>query len=433
VARRREDYLPNRTSVSTSAPTPQASSLTRTEESIFGSQAPAAPMAETPAESSSAERKPSGIAGVDILTSPDAQSILVYSNTNTPVVGGEPAPAQKDMAPSTGNPSKDIEAASKQKEELKISDIPSGQVKITDGKNPPVLTATTPPAPPAQSETGVAEALAFGLTESLIKAFPELQGVYDLFVAGKFADARLRYYATNYYKNLGETASSRQANKASRPGVYAQEFDAWKQNQKLRLTQKGITVTPDIEAMLEASYLAGDTDLQLDLKVVNSGKVGTIAGTTLGQISALKARAYDQGVDTLLGSDYWSKVNEGLLTGSTTAADVEEYIKQTAMSAYPAYAKGIEAGRTFNLQTSALRQTIATTLEIDPNSIRNDNPVFKQLIGYVNPTTKQPEQIPLWEAEKMVKRRDEWMYTENARNTFDSLARSVLKDMGVAY
>jgi hypothetical protein len=337
------------------------------------------------------------------------------------------------MVQSTGDPEKDIKAASKEKEKLKISDIPSGQVKITDGKNPPVLTATTPPAPPAQSETGVAEALAFGLTESLIKAFPELQGVYDLFVAGKFADARLRYYATNYYKNLGETASSRQANKASRPGVYAQEFDAWKQNQKLRLTQKGITVTPDIEAMLEASYLAGDTDLQLDLKVVNSGKVGTIAGTTLGQISALKARAYDQGVDTLLGNDYWSKVNEGLLTGSTTAADVEEYIKQTAMSAYPAYAKGIEAGRTFNLQTSALRQTIATTLEIDPNSIRNDNPVFKQLIGYVNPTTKQPEQIPLWEAEKMVKRRDEWMYTENARNTFDSLARSVLKDMGVAY
>jgi hypothetical protein len=123
----------------------------------------------------------------------------------------------------------------------------------------------------------------------------------------------------------------------------------------------------------------------------------------------------------------------GLLSGSMTTQDVEEYIKQTAMSAYPAYAKGIESGRTFNMQTSALRQSIANLLEIDPDTIGNDNPIFKQLTNYVNPTSKQPEQIPLWEAEKIVKKRDEWLYTQNARNTFDSLSRAVLRDMGVSY
>lgn len=292
------------------------------------------------------------------------------------------------------------------------------------------------PMPGGNSGTtgkGAAEALAFGLTDALIKAFPELKPIYDLFVAEKYADARLAYYATDYYKNLGSTASTRQTNKATRPGVYAQEFDAWKQSQKVRLANKGVAITPDIDAMLEQSYLKGDTDLQLDIRILDSGKLGTIAGSTLGLVGQLKNTAYEQGVDTLLGADYWNKVSQGLFAGTTTTADVEEYIKNTAMSAYPAYSEGIKAGRSFNMQTSALRQSIANLLEMDPDTIGNNNPVFKQLTNYINPTTQKPEQIPLWEAEKIVKKRDEWMYTKNARDTFDSLSRAVLRDMGVAY
>lgn len=280
---------------------------------------------------------------------------------------------------------------------------------------------------------GIAEALAFGLTDALIAAFPELKPIYDLFVAEKYADARIAYYATDYYKNLGSTAATRQTNKAARPGVYAQELDAWKQSQRVRLTAKGIPLTPDIDAMLEESYLKGDTDLQLDLRVINSGKVGTIGGTTLGQIGSLKNAAYEQGVNDLLGADYWSKVSQGLFTGSMTAQDVEEQIKNMAISAYPAYAEGIKAGRSFNMQTSALRQSIANILEIDPDAVTNNNPAFKQLVNYVNPTTQKPEQIPLWEAEKVLKKRDEWLYTKNALATFDSLSRVALRDMGVVY
>ena len=289
------------------------------------------------------------------------------------------------------------------------------------------------PGGPGTTGKGAAEALAFGLTESLIAAFPELQEVYNLFVAEKYADARLKYFASNYYKNLGSTASTRQTNKATRPGVYAQELDAWKQAQRVRLTAKGIPITPDIDAMLEESYLKGDTDLQLDLRVINSGKVGTIGGTTLGQIGSLKNAAYEQGVNDLLGADYWSKVSQGLFTGSMTAQDVEEQIKNMAISAYPAYAEGIKAGRSFNMQTSALRQSVANILEIDPDAVTNNNPAFKQLVNYVNPTTQKPEQIPLWEAEKVLKKRDEWLYTKNALATFDSLRRAALRDMGVVY
>ena len=95
-------------------------------------------------------------------------------------------------------------------------------------------------------------------------------------------------------------------------------------------------------------------------------------------------------------------------------------------------AEGINAGRSFNLQTSALRQMLANTLEMDPDTIGNDNPIFKELVGYINPTTKKPEIIPLWEAEKIVKGKNEWLYTKNARDTFDNLGLKVLRDWGLA-
>lgn len=285
----------------------------------------------------------------------------------------------------------------------------------------------------AENKDGIAVALALGITESLIKAFPELKGIFDDFAKGNIAKARIDYFNTDYYKNLTGNSQSRQAKKATQPGVYSQEFDAWKQETKRKLIQKGFMWSPDVEALLEASYLKGDTDTQVEIMILNSGKMGIkIGGSTLGTVNSLKDFADDQGVNTILPKNYWDKISMGLLDGSLTDETVKEQIKGFAISAYPAYSKGIEAGRSFGLQTSALKQLIANTLEVDADTIDNNNPVFKELVGYINPKTQTPEIIPLWEAEKITKSKDEWLYTKNAQRTFDDLGLRVLRDMGLA-
>lgn len=285
----------------------------------------------------------------------------------------------------------------------------------------------------AENKDGAAAALALGITEALIKAFPELQSIFDDFAKGNIAKARIDYFNTDYYKNLTGNSQSRRTKKVTAPGVYAQEFDAWKQEQKKRLINKGFMWSPDIEGLLEESYLKGDTDTQVEITILNSGKMGTkIGGSTLGTVNTLKTFADDQGVNTILPKNYWDKVSMGLLDGSLTDETIQEEIKGFAISAYPAYSKGIEAGRSFSLQTSALKQLIANTLEVDADTIDNNNPVFKQLVGYLNPKTQTPEIVPLWEAEKIIKSKDEWLYTKNARQTFDDLGLRVLRDMGLA-
>lgn len=294
---------------------------------------------------------------------------------------------------------------------------------MTEGNVAPVDTT---------ENAGEAAALALGITDALIKMFPELGPIRELFRAKKYGDARTAYYNSNYYKNLTDTSQSRLRKKATQRGVYDQEFEAWKQAQANRLVAKGVRVTADIEAMLEGFYDKGYTDLQVDLKILDSGKLGTIGGSVLGKVNTLKDFAYDQGVNTVLNQNWWSKKSEALFAGTTTEEDIQEELKGIAASAFPAYSEGIKAGRSFNMQTSALRQMLANTYEVDVDTIDNNNPVFKELVGYMNPQTKKPEIVPLWEAEKIAKSKEQWLYTKNARDTFDGLALQVLRDMGLA-
>lgn len=285
-----------------------------------------------------------------------------------------------------------------------------------------------------KGEKGKTEALALGITEVLIQTFPELQEVFDLFAADNIAEARLKYFNTDYFKNLTASSQSRKTKQQTQPGVYAQEFDAWKQAQRVRLISKGFMYIPEIEALLESSYLKGDTDLQVEMTILNSGKMGAnIGGSSLGTVNALKAYAEDQGIGYILPKNYWDKVSIGVLGGTLTRESIEEELKGFAISAYPAYAKGIEAGRSFSMQTSAARQTVANLLEKDVDTITNDNPLFQKVTGYVNPKTGVFEIMPLWEVEKLVKSSDDWLYTKNAQATFDGLGRSVFRDWGLAY
>jgi hypothetical protein len=287
---------------------------------------------------------------------------------------------------------------------------------------------------PTESATGKAEALALGITETILTAFPELKPIFDMFIAGNIAEARLAYFNSEYYRMQTGTSAQRKTTKATRPGVYAQELDAWKQAQKRRLTEKGFIITPDMEALLESSYDSGDTDVQLEIRILNSGKLGSkIGGSTLGTVNALKAYADDQGVGYILPKNYWDKVSSGLLSGTITDESIQEELKGFAISAYPAYAKGIEAGRSFGMQTSAARQMIANLLEKDVDTITNDNPLFQKVTGYVNPKTGSFEVMPLWEVQQVVKNSDEWLYTNNARDAFDSVGRNVLQQFRLAF
>lgn len=281
--------------------------------------------------------------------------------------------------------------------------------------------------PPSTSD-GQAQATAFGITKALIDKYPELEPVWQLFLAGNITDAKLAYYATDYYKNLGTASKNRAVAKASQPGVYAQELEKFILQEKKRLIGKGIKLDDAaLSAILSEAYDQGLSDDQIDLKILGKTK-SPFGGDTLEAVQSLKQYGNAFGINySQKDIDQWSR---DIFAGLTTIADVQGKIRQDSASAFPAYASQIDKGISLEALASAYKSSIANILEKDPDSITFEDPYLRRALQYT--VDGKPAVKPLWQFEKELRSTVEWEYTNNARDTIDNLSLKVLKDWGLA-
>ncbi len=272
-------------------------------------------------------------------------------------------------------------------------------------------------------------ATAYGLTADLIKAFPELQKVYDLYKAGDTTQAELEYYKTGYYRGLTTTSKNRAQQKASQPGVYTQGLEAFKVEQRKRLIAKGINLDETtFNSVIQDAYDKGLDDSQIDLQALSRFK-GTIGGETLGRVQTLEEYAKSFGMaysSTTLNS--WS---QGIISGTNTVFDIQEKIRRDSASAYPVFADDINKGTSVDALASAYKSSMSSILEIDADTISYNDPTFRKALQYVGPDGK-PALKPIWQFEAELRQDPRWDLTDNARATADSLSLKVLRDMGVA-
>lgn len=275
---------------------------------------------------------------------------------------------------------------------------------------------------------GQSEAIAFGLTKALIEKFPELQKVWELFLAGNTTDAKLAYYETDYYKNLSTSSKNRAVQKTTQPGVYQQELSKFILSEKKRLIAKGIKLEDAaLTSLLTEAYDSGLSEDQIDLKVLSVNK-SPFGGDTLASVQSLKQYGNAFGINYAQKDvDQWSR---DIFAGLTTLADVQAKIRQDAASAFPAYSAQIEKGISLEALASAYKSSMANILERDPDTITFDDPMLRRALQYT--VDGKPATKPLWQFEKELRSTSEWEYTNNARDTIDSLSLKVLRDWGLA-
>lgn len=277
---------------------------------------------------------------------------------------------------------------------------------------------------------GLQTAASYGISEALLATYPELKNVYALFKAGDEGAALEALFKTNYYRTSNSTVKTRQKQKLEQPQVYADSVTKYKLAARKRLVNSGIQIdTATFDKVVEDAYARGLDDNQLDQAILSSNKITGFGGEILGDTVALKSYANSFGVNQLLNDSYWTQKSKDLFAGTVTAQDVQNEIRTLSASAYPAYADQILAGVSFDSQTSNVKQSMATWLELDPETITNDNKTFRMITQWVNPNTGKAEKMPQWLVEKTIKSTDEWGYTKNAMATLDSLADSVLSEL----
>jgi len=260
---------------------------------------------------------------------------------------------------------------------------------------------------------------------------PTLEKAWQAYLAGKMDEFQTLVLASDFYRNNNATARTRKTAQTNQPGVYAKDLDAYKVSAKKRLIQNGVQWTPGVEKQVELGYQNGMTEDQVDQLIVKSGAVGKLGGNTMSTVSSLQSFANAYGVGNLLNTAYWENKSTALFAGETTTDDIMNDIKNLSASAYPAYAEGIKNNVSLSALASNVTSTVANLLELDPDTVDFNNPLVKRIMGYINPATGKQEVMPQWMVDKTVKSTDEWLYTNNARNTIDSLTTKVFSDWGL--
>jgi hypothetical protein len=260
---------------------------------------------------------------------------------------------------------------------------------------------------------------------------PTLEKAWQAYLAGKMDEFQTLVLASDFYRNNNVIARQRKTAQTNQPGVYAKDLDAYKISAKKRLIQNGVQWTPGVEKQVELGYQNGMTEDQVDQLIVKSGAMGKLGGNTMSTVSSLQSYANAYGVGNLLNSSYWETKSTALFSGDTTADDIMNDIKNLSASAYPAYADGIKNNVSLSALASNVTSTVANLLELDPDTVDFNNPLVKRIMGYINPATGKQEVMPQWMVDKTVKSTDEWLYTNNARDTIDSLTTKVFSDWGL--
>lgn len=260
---------------------------------------------------------------------------------------------------------------------------------------------------------------------------PNLEKAWQAYLAGKMDEFQTLVLASDFYRSNNAVARQRKTAQTNQPGVYAKDLDAYKISAKKRLIQNGVQWTPGVEKQVELGYQNGMTEDQVDQLIVKSGAMGKLGGNTMSTVSSLQSYANAYGVGNLLNSSYWDTKSTALFAGETTADDIMNDIKNLSASAYPAYADGIKNNVSLSALASNVTSTVANLLELDPDTVDFNNPLVKRIMGYVNPATGKQEVMPQWMVDKTVRSTDEWLYTNNAISTLDSLTTKVFSDWGL--
>jgi len=124
-----------------------------------------------------------------------------------------------------------------------------------------------------------------------------------------------------------------------------------------------------------------------------------------------------------LNQDQIANFEERLKAGEKVDA-IKNTIRETATLGLPDQVKKL-ASSGVDLATiySPYKSILASTLEVNPNSITLDDPTLRMAIG-------PDKEMSLFEYKKALRKDPRWQYTDNARETVSSGLTQVLRDFG---
>jgi CHAP domain len=150
-----------------------------------------------------------------------------------------------------------------------------------------------------------------------------------------------------------------------------------------------------------------------------------VAGTVE---DSLKRIAINNGLT--LDQSFYNTAAKQVATGAATLDDYERQVREQAASYWPTFSDQIIAGQDARNLASGYINTMARTLELDPNSIDLNDPSLRGAMTQIDEKTGKPKPVGLWDFEQGLRKRPEYMGTKQAEDKVVESGVGILTRMG---
>ena len=165
-----------------------------------------------------------------------------------------------------------------------------------------------------------------------------------------------------------------------------------------------------------ADALAGD---------ITSGS--KLMGSSANLQETLMTTAQRNGVK--MDPSYYTAAAKSVAMGLKTPEDFQRELRTQAASYWPGWSDKIMAGVDAKDLASGYINTMASTLEIDPNSIDLNDARLRSAMTGVD-EKGNPKQMGLWEFEQSLRKDPSWKNTKQAEDTTVNIGTGILRRMG---
>lgn len=263
----------------------------------------------------------------------------------------------------------------------------------------------------------------FGVFEALIDDpvyGAELKAIKNALEAGNKTLADDLWNRSKWGK-LDTDAQSRILMKIQNENLYKERIKSWLIGIKKKLATAGIKAD---DATLTKYYDDGIDDITIIDELTSGISAKGAAGEAANALDKLRNTARLNGFN--LEKDFGNQI-DGWLQRIARGESVEDFnriIRQQAKLGLPEKV-GILLDQGLDLSNiyAPYRNTMATLLEMTPDSINLDDPVLRSAYG-------QDKEMSIFDFKRAVRKDPRWQYTDNARQDVSNVALQVLRDFG---
>lgn len=274
----------------------------------------------------------------------------------------------------------------------------------------------------------------YGMSYSFFKSQPELMKLLDSAVSGQWTPDKFTAELKNTKWWQNNSASARQAQvqaktdpasyKAALAAAGAQAADAAVQAGAILSTKQ---VAQLAKNMVDFQWNEAQINNFLG-QYVNFTSQHTLGGQAGAAAKQINQYAYNQGIHI---SDQTVKNNAAyLVRGITSMQQIQDGLRQQAMSTYPGFTAQLEGGATMRDIAQPYIQMTAQELELPETDIDVWHPKVRAALNAAN-AQGQPAPMSLTDYRSVLRADPQWKKTQNAQDQAMTVGRQVLASMGL--